>query len=176
MSETNDLNTHQNSKTKDSKHMTVRLSPTMLIILVSAFIAAVLLARGPGTPAAAPVAVAPVATVAPVAAVPTTVWAGDAAAAPATAAPAAAPVAAAPAQINIQDFAYNGQLSVAPGQALNITNLDGVAHTLTANDGAFDTGNLNGGESAPLTAPSAPGSYAFFCSLHPSMTGTLVVQ
>ena len=37
------------------------------------------------------------------------------------------------------------------------------------------TGVIGGGESGSLVAPTAPGSYAFFCALHPSMTGTLTV-
>lgn len=85
------------------------------------------------------------------------------------------PVELAAARVDISGFAYAGQTSVAAGQAITVANADGAPHTLTSVDGAFDTGVIGGGESGSLVAPTAPGSYAFFCALHPSMTGTLTV-
>ncbi|MEM7285294.1 MAG: cupredoxin domain-containing protein [Actinomycetota bacterium] len=79
------------------------------------------------------------------------------------------------ARIDIAGFAFGGQTTVSTGQTVTVANADGAPHTLTAVDGSFDTGVIQGGASATLTAPLAPGSYAFFCSLHPSMTGTLTV-
>ena len=79
------------------------------------------------------------------------------------------------ARIEIAGFAFDGQTSVSPGQTITIANADGAPHTLTAVDGSFDTGVIQGGGATTLAAPLAPGSYAFFCSLHPSMTGTLTV-
>lgn len=96
----------------------------------------------------------------------------------------AAPVADSPAPespqataaaIEIAGFAFGGQTTVATGQTITVTNADGAPHTLTAVDGSFDTGVIQGGGATSLAAPLAPGSYAFFCSLHPSMTGTLTV-
>ena len=43
-------------------------------------------------------------------------------------------------------------------------------------DGLFDTGNIDPGGSATFVVPSEPGSFAFFCAVHPSMTGTLTVE
>ena len=51
-------------------------------------------------------------------------------------------------------------------------NADGAAHTLTADDGSFDTGNLDGGASATITI-DAPGRYAYFCDIHNYMTGVI---
>ena len=79
------------------------------------------------------------------------------------------------AAIEIAGFAFGGQTTVSAGQTITVANADGAPHTLTAVDGAFDTGVIQGGGTSTLTAPLAPGSYAFFCSLHPSMTGTLTV-
>ena len=45
---------------------------------------------------------------------------------------------------------------------------------LTANDGSFDTGRLNRGESAEITLTAA-GSFSYKCSFHPNMTGTITV-
>ncbi|MGH3952227.1 MAG: cupredoxin domain-containing protein [Pseudonocardiaceae bacterium] len=104
--------------------------------------------------------------------------------APATSAPGAATSpepapdtsAAEPVAITITDFEYTVPDSVAPGAEITVTNDDGAAHTLTAKDkGDFDV-TIDGDSAATVTAPSEPGSYPFFCSFHPNMTGTLVVE
>lgn len=96
---------------------------------------------------------------------------------PATSTPAAAaPAAAAAADpVTIEDFAFADGGTVAPGAAVPVVNADSVAHTLTADDRSFDTGTLDSGGRATITAPTAPGSYRFFCAIHPSMEGTLTV-
>ncbi|MFJ8429932.1 cupredoxin domain-containing protein [Kitasatospora sp. NPDC094019] len=82
--------------------------------------------------------------------------------------------------VTIKDFLFGpATLTVAPGTSITVTNQDSTGHTLTAiapNAGAFDTGLLEQGRSATITAPTAPGSYPFHCDVHPTMTGTLVVQ
>lgn len=79
------------------------------------------------------------------------------------------------ATISIEEFAFDGQTAVAPGTAIEVTNLDGTAHTLTARDGSFNTGQLDGDAVATIVAPDAPGEYEFFCTIHPSMQGVLTV-
>ena len=79
------------------------------------------------------------------------------------------------APVTIQDFAFAGGGTVAPGAAVQVVNADSVAHTLTAEDRSFDTGTLDSGGRATITAPTAPGTYRFFCAIHPSMQGTLTV-
>jgi plastocyanin len=83
-----------------------------------------------------------------------------------------APAAAA---ITIEDFDFSGQTAVAVGTAIAVTNLDGSTHTLTSDDGLFDTSRLGQNGSASIAAPDTPGEYGFFCQIHPSMRGTLVV-
>ncbi len=82
--------------------------------------------------------------------------------------------------MTIKDFKFGPTtLTVPPGTKITVTNQDSAGHTLTAiapNAGAFDTGLLEQGKSATITAPAAPGSYPFHCDVHPTMTGTLVVQ
>ncbi|MFF7589834.1 cupredoxin domain-containing protein [Kitasatospora purpeofusca] len=82
--------------------------------------------------------------------------------------------------VTIKDFKFGpATVTVAPGTAITVTNQDSAGHTLTAvapNAGAFDTGLLEQGKSATITAPTTPGSYPFHCDVHPTMTGTLVVQ
>ena len=65
--------------------------------------------------------------------------------------------------------------TVAVGQTVAFFNADSIVHTATADNGAFNTGNIApGATSAPITM-SAAGSYNYHCAIHPTMTGTLNV-
>ena len=75
--------------------------------------------------------------------------------------------------VTIENFAYSPpNLRVAAGETVTVTNADGAAHTLTARDGTFDTGDLGGGARAEITI-DAPGRYQYFCDIHNYMTGTI---
>jgi len=75
-----------------------------------------------------------------------------------------------------EDFSLT-DLTVSPGEQITLDNRGGVTHTLTADDGSFDSGRVEPGQqSAPLTAPSTPGAYTYHCAIHASMAGTLTVQ
>jgi plastocyanin len=80
--------------------------------------------------------------------------------------------------INIENFQYGEPLSVAPGAQITVTNKDSAPHDAVADDGSFRTEVLGQNESGTFTAPTAPGTYKFSCTLHGNMTsiGTLVVQ
>lgn len=78
------------------------------------------------------------------------------------------------ATITIQDFDFAVPATVSPGASIDITNADGVLHTVTAEDDAFDL-RVPDGDTVTLTAPTTPGEYAFFCELHSNMAATLVV-
>jgi len=86
------------------------------------------------------------------------------------------PVAADSARIQIEGFAFTAAPSVDPGTQIVVSNDDGAAHTLTSDDGLFDTGDISGGASASITAPQEAGIYSFVCLIHPSMTGELTVS
>lgn len=78
--------------------------------------------------------------------------------------------------ITIQGFAFGAPLTVQPGTKITVVNRDGAGHTVTADDGkSFDVSVAGGGGSATFTAPSAPGTYKFHCTIHRSMHGSLVV-
>ncbi|MCA1694702.1 MAG: cupredoxin domain-containing protein [Actinobacteria bacterium] len=64
----------------------------------------------------------------------------------------------------------------APGKKITVINQDRAPHTLTARDKSFDTGTIAGGQRGEITAPSSPGTYPYLCSIHPTMTGTLIVK
>jgi plastocyanin len=75
--------------------------------------------------------------------------------------------------ITIKDFTFTTPASVSPGATVTVHNMDGLAHTVTADGGDFDSPAPAGNSS--FTAPTKPGSYPFHCSIHPEMHGTLVV-
>ena len=75
----------------------------------------------------------------------------------------------------IKDFAFTTPASVNPGAKVTVNNMDGLEHTVTVDKGnAFDSKAPAGTSS--FTAPMAPGSYPFHCTIHPEMHGTLVVK
>lgn len=77
--------------------------------------------------------------------------------------------------ITIKDFGFTTPPSVGPGAKVSVTNMDTVAHTVTADSGnAFDDPAPPGNSS--FTAPTKPGSYPFHCNIHPEMHGILVVK
>jgi plastocyanin len=78
--------------------------------------------------------------------------------------------------VSITNFAYlPGNLSVATGTSVTFTNTDNVQHTVSSDDNkAFDSGAFNQGMSFQLTA-GPPGTYPYFCRIHPFMKGTLTV-
>ncbi|MEE8600184.1 cupredoxin domain-containing protein [Euzebya tangerina] len=161
------------------------ITPTLAICLIAGIAAGIALAR-PARTVAVATDVAGVVTQAPdpVAADPAYGAGGQAVTPPPPGAPGEAPAAtqqaapppAAPTPVlTISDFSFTSPPTVPPGSPIQITNADGVPHTVTATDGQFDTGEIAGGATATLTAPTAPGQYSFFCAIHPSMTGVLTV-
>jgi len=82
---------------------------------------------------------------------------------------------ASPAVVKIANYAFSPQtITIAAGTAVKWTNSDEVAHTATASDGSFDSGNLNQNQSWTHTF-AKPGKYAYVCSYHSNMTGTVIV-
>jgi plastocyanin len=81
-----------------------------------------------------------------------------------------------PAAVSIVDLTFEpATIEVDTGAAVTWTNDDGLPHTVTAREGDFDSGVLESGDSFSQTF-SEPGSHDYFCAIHPSMTGTVVVR
>jgi plastocyanin len=65
---------------------------------------------------------------------------------------------------------------VPPGAQITIKNDDSAEHSVTSDTaGKFDV-EVEGMEQGTLTAPTEPGEYAYHCTYHPSMHGTLIVK
>jgi len=79
-------------------------------------------------------------------------------------------------EITIRNFAFEPRtLRAKPGDTITVTNTDDTAHTVTADDGAFDTGDVAGAGTATFTV-GGPGRYRFHCDIHNYMTGTVTVS
>ncbi len=75
-------------------------------------------------------------------------------------------------------------VTVSPGSTIIWDNNDNALHTATSGnpdtttpDGKFDSGYVAANQkSKPVTMPTEPGEYTYFCTLHPFLVGTVVVQ
>ena len=78
--------------------------------------------------------------------------------------------------VSIANFAFNPDTTTVPaGGTVTWRNDDPAPHTVTADDGQFDSGILDPGASFSWTF-SAPGSVSYHCQVHPSMTGSVNVS
>ena len=79
-------------------------------------------------------------------------------------------------EVKIDNFVFSPErLTVKAGTTVTWINHDDIPHTVAAKDRAFKSKVMDSDESFSFTF-STPGEYAYFCSLHPHMTGTIVVQ
>jgi plastocyanin len=80
-------------------------------------------------------------------------------------------------QIVIKDFHFTpGTLKVKSGETITWINRDEEPHTVVSVEKQFKKSNaLDTDQEFTITA-GAPGTYTYFCSVHPKMTGTIVVE
>jgi plastocyanin len=78
--------------------------------------------------------------------------------------------------VSIANFAFSPQrVTVKPGTTVVWTNADDFPHTVTSSTNLFKSKALGAGDKFSF-AFTRPGTYTYFCSLHPHMTGTIVVE
>ena len=78
--------------------------------------------------------------------------------------------------LDIEHFAYLPQsIVVAPGTTVTWRNHDEETHTVTSATGAFASAGLDHDETFAHTF-ATPGTYTYFCALHPHMRATVVVR
>jgi plastocyanin len=97
---------------------------------------------------------------------------------PATATPAPAPAATQSQvrEVAIDNFSFNPPMvTVAVGTTVTWVNHDDVPHTVTANDKAFTSKALDTDDRFSRVF-TAPGTYSYFCMVHPHMTGQIIVK
>ena len=80
------------------------------------------------------------------------------------------------AAVRIDNFTFKDPIvTVKPGTTVTWTNGDDIPHTVVSKDGFFKSKVLDTGERFSFTF-AKPGQFGYFCSLHPHMTGTIVVK
>jgi len=78
--------------------------------------------------------------------------------------------------IEMRDYEFfPAKLTVDLGAEITWLNRDSVPHNAVADDGAFDTGRIDGGDSASVTLDE-PGAYPYVCTYHSGMEATVTVR
>ena len=78
--------------------------------------------------------------------------------------------------IDIQGYAFSpSSITINVGDTIVWTNYDSASHTVTSNDGTFDSGSISNGDTFSFTFTSA-GTFNYYCAPHPNMTGSVTVQ
>ncbi|HUC55162.1 MAG TPA: cupredoxin family copper-binding protein [Candidatus Cybelea sp.] len=79
-------------------------------------------------------------------------------------------------EVKIDNFSFGpAELRVPVGTAVTWTNRDDIPHTVVSTDGAFKSKVLDTDEKFTFTFSKA-GTYPYFCSIHPKMTGKVIVE
>ncbi len=83
---------------------------------------------------------------------------------------------AAAAEITVKDFAFlPATTEIASGQTVTWTNTDDEPHQVMAGDKSFRSPALDTGEKFSVTF-TKPGTYSYYCPIHPRMTGSVIVH
>ena len=81
-----------------------------------------------------------------------------------------------PQQVKIDNFTFApGAVTVPAGTTVQWVNRDDIPHTVVSTDNAFKSKVLDTDQEFSYTF-TKPGKFDYFCSIHPKMTGTVVVQ
>jgi plastocyanin len=79
-------------------------------------------------------------------------------------------------EVWIQGMAFSPvTITVAAGTSITWTNKNVVAHTVTSNTGLFDSGSINSSGTYSHIFTTT-GSYPYHCTIHPSMTASVIVN
>ena len=78
--------------------------------------------------------------------------------------------------VSIVNMAFSpASLTATAGTTVTWTNNDGMTHTVTADDISFDSGNILMGNKFSKIFSTA-GTFAYHCTIHPTMKGTIIVK
>lgn len=80
------------------------------------------------------------------------------------------------AEVKIDNFSFTPQeIKVKAGTTIVWTNRDDIPHTVTSTDSTFKSKTLDTDDKFTTTF-TKPGTYTYFCSIHPKMTGKVIVE
>jgi plastocyanin len=78
--------------------------------------------------------------------------------------------------VKIDNFSFSpATITIPAGATVKWTNRDDIPHTVVNDDQKFQSKTLDTDESYSYTF-TKPGTYPYFCSIHPKMTGKVIVQ
>jgi plastocyanin len=79
--------------------------------------------------------------------------------------------------VSIDNFTFNPQkLTVKAGTTVTWTNKDDIPHGIAATGNAFTRSKAMDTDDSFTFTFTTPGTYQYFCYIHPHMTGTIVVE
>jgi plastocyanin len=80
-------------------------------------------------------------------------------------------------ELTVSEFEFHpAEITVPVGTTIKVTNEGPSPHTVTSKEsGGFESGTIKQGETKTVTLTEA-GTFAYFCSFHPFMTGTITVE
>jgi plastocyanin len=80
------------------------------------------------------------------------------------------------ATIKIDNFSFTpSEITIKTGAKVTWTNADDVPHTIRSVDDKFGSKALDTGDQFSFTF-TQPGTYEYFCSVHPKMTARIIVK
>ena len=80
-------------------------------------------------------------------------------------------------KIEIKDFAFNPQnITVKSGEKITWINRDEEPHTVVSVEKQFKKSTALDTDQEFTVVAGSPGTYSYFCSVHPKMTGTIIVK
>ena len=79
-------------------------------------------------------------------------------------------------EVRVDNFTFGPEtLTVAVNSTVTWVNKDDIPHVIASNDGLFKSKALDTDQSFSYTF-TKPGTYPYYCSIHPKMVGKIVVQ
>lgn len=79
-------------------------------------------------------------------------------------------------QVTIDNFSFTpATVTVKPGTQITWQNRDDIPHKVVSSDNLFKSKTLDTDDKFTFTF-TQPGTYVYFCSIHPKMTGKIVVE
>lgn len=79
--------------------------------------------------------------------------------------------------VDLQGSAFKpADIQVSPGATVTFTNLDGINHTVTFDNTTITSIDAYATGAKTVTMPTATGTYAYHCTIHAGMKGTVLVK
>ena len=78
-------------------------------------------------------------------------------------------------EVKIDNFSFGPDVTIAPGTTVTWTNHDDVPHVVASDSNIFKSRALDTDDRFSFTF-TKPGTYVYYCTVHPRMTARVVVQ